>query len=329
MSITRNHPAVGPPQPARIGRRQPRRVLPALAALLALGLVLAGCAGAGGGRPGSPAQTLVVGAIPDQEPQQLQRRYGALAEYLSDKLDVRVRYEPVTDYTASVTAFRRGDLDLVFFGGLTGVQARLQVPGARAIAQRGIDDDFRSVFVAHTGSGSGSDVEPIQDVAGLKALRGHTFTFGSKVSTSGRLMPQYFLSRAGVSLDDFDGQVGFSGSHDKTAELVESGTYEAGALNSAVWDDRVRSGKADTSKVREIFRTPAYHDYHWVIRPDVTERFGDGFIRKVTDALLALDSGNPRERRIMSLFQAEEFIATKAENYQRIERVARKNGLIE
>ena len=286
----------------------------------ALCLVLAGCGGTGTGS----GATLTVGAIPDQDPQELARRYGVVADYLADRLGVEVRYEPVTDYTASVTAFRRGDLDLVFFGGLTGVQARLQVPGARPIAQRDIDADFHSVFVANVASGIG----PIDDVGGLKALAGRSFTFGSEVSTSGRLMPQFFLSEAGVDLDDFRGQVGFAGSHDATAKLVEAGTYEAGALNEAVWDERVKAGQVDTGKVREVFRTPAYHDYHWVVRPDLDERFGNGFTAKVENALLALDGSDPRERQILDLFQAGTFIPTKPENYRRIEQAAREAGLV-
>ena len=79
---------------------------------------------------------LVIGAIPDQDPEILARNYELVANYLAEEVGVTVRFEPVTEYDAAVTAFRVGDLDLVWFGGLTGVQARLQVDGAEAIAQR-------------------------------------------------------------------------------------------------------------------------------------------------------------------------------------------------
>jgi len=292
-------------------------------------LLMATACGQSPGDPRGPqsadgAQTLSISAIPDQDPQKLQRLYGTVSDYLSEKLGVPVRYVPVTDYTASVTAFRRGDLQLVFFGGLTGVQARSQVPGAMPIAQRDIDAEFRSVFVANTES----DVKPITDVAGLSILAGHSFTFGSDSSTSGRLMPQYFLSEAGVSLDKFTGQAGFSSSHDATAKLVEAGTYQAGALNAAVWDDRVKSGKIDTTKVREVFRTPTYHDYHWLARPDLEQQFGAGFTQRLTNTLLGITGADDRERVILDLFQAKKFIATKPEEYQQIEVVARSAGLL-
>lgn len=290
-------------------------------------IVVVACGTAPGDPRGSGSDdesTLTISAIPDQDPQELQRLYGLVADYLSEQLDVSVRYVPVTDYTASVTAFRRGDLQLVFFGGLTGVQARTEVPESVTIAQRDIDAEFRSVFVAS----SATDLEPIDDLDGLKALADHSFTFGSDTSTSGRLMPQYYMSEAGLEVGQLAGEPGYSGSHDATAKLVEAGTYEVGVLNAAVWDERVEAGDIDTEKVREIFRTPPYHDYHWLARPDLDEEFGDGFTDRVKDTLLGIDGSDDEEKRILDLFSAGKFIATEPDNYEVIESVARSLGLL-
>lgn len=266
----------------------------------------------------------VIGAIPDQDPEKLQRRFGLLAEYLSAELGVPVEYKPVTDYAASVTAFRVGDLDMVWFGGLTGVQARLQVDGAEALVQRGLDEAFTSVFIA----GKDSGLEPFENIEDLSQLANRTFTFGSESSTSGRLMPQYFLSQAGVSLDDFKGDPGFSGSHDATIDLIEAGTYEAGALNSNVWKSRVEAGEVDLDKVQLLWETPSYHDYHWVIRPDLKERYGEDFSERVTAAFVKLDINNPDHKEILDLFGAEKFIPTNNDNYTQIEAVGREIGKI-
>jgi phosphonate transport system substrate-binding protein len=261
---------------------------------------------------------LIISAIPDQDPEKLQRIYGTVATYLSKELGIPVEYKPVTDYTASVTAFKVGDLDLVWYGGLTGVQARLQVPGAQAIVQRDIDEQFHSVFIANTASGINS----------LADLKGHTFTFGSESSTSGRLMPQYFLGEEGIKATDFKGEAGFSGSHDKTLNLVTAGTYEAGVLNEQVWKSRQEEGKVDASKVKEIYVTPAFHDYHWIINPDAITRYGGDFVGKVQAAFFKLDPGVPEHKEILDLFGAKKFIATTNDNYAQIEEVGREIGLI-
>lgn len=283
-------------------------------------LLLAACVG----QTEDEVEPFVISAIPDQDPELLQRGYVKLADYLSEELGILVVYRPVTDYAASVSAFRVGDLDMVWFGGLTGVQARLQVEGARALVQRDFDDEFTSVFIANTASG----IPEVGSVEELGVLAGHTFTFGSESSTSGRLMPQYFLSEAGVMLDDFEGEPGFSGAHDKTIELVESGTFEAGALNSQVWKSRVASGKVDLDRVQLIFETPPFHDYHWVIRPDVIERYGDDFPQRIVEAFTQLDRSNPEHAEILDFFGADGFITTENDNYLQIEAVGREIGQI-
>ena len=264
---------------------------------------------------------LVIGAIPDQDPELLARNYDLVADYLAAELGIDVEFQPVTEYDAAVTAFRVGDLQLVWFGALTGVQARLQVEGAEALAQRDIDDDFTSVFIAGTDTG----LEPIDDVEGLSVLADRTLTFGSESSTSGRLMPQSFLSQAGLTLDDLDGEPGFSGSHDTTIELVESGTFEVGAVSSQVWNARVEAGEVDLDKVQLLFETPTYFNYHWVARPEL----GSDLQARIVDALKGLDPADEDEAVILDFFGAESFVDTVSENYDNIESVGREIGRID
>ena len=270
-------------------------------------------------------QVLRIGAIPDQNPEKLNRLYGLVADELSQQLGVKVSYVPVTDYAAAVSAFRTGSLDLVWFGGLTGVQASLQKPGAQMLAQRDIDAQFYTVFIANARSG----IKPIQNQKGLVALKGKRFTFGSESSTSGRLMPQYFLAQAGVKLADFAGGApGFSGSHDATIALVQSGTYDAGAVNEQVWKSNLRSGKANRSKVDQIWRTPSYPDYLWLGQPNLDQRFGKGFSAKLRQSIISWRPTDPEQKQILSLFGAQQFTTVKPGEYKQIEQVGRQIGKI-
>ena len=268
---------------------------------------------------------LHIGAIPDQNPEKLNRLYGTLSAELSEKLDVPVRYAPVSNYAAAVSAFRTGSLDLVWFGGLTGVQARLQTPGARVLAQRDIDAEFTSVFIANGASG----LRPFTSADQLVELKGRRLAFGSESSTSGRLMPQFFMGENGVKPEDLaGGGPGFSGSHDATIALVQSGAYEVGALNEQVWRSNVADGRVDPGKVSVIWRTPPYVDYHWVVRPGLDERFGDGFTDKLQTVLLDLSADTENGAMILELFGAERFIPAKDEDYVMIETVGRQLGKI-
>ncbi|WP_216900602.1 putative selenate ABC transporter substrate-binding protein [Synechococcus sp. CCY 9618] len=270
-------------------------------------------------------KVLRIGAIPDQKPEKLNRLYPLVADELSRQLGVKVVYVPVVDYAAAVSAFRTGGLDLVWFGGLTGVQARLQKPGAKVIAQRDIDVAFRTIFIASTRSG----LKPLNSQKGLTELKGKRFTFGSESSTSGRLMPQYFLGQAGVKPSDFAGGApGFSGSHDATIALVQSGAYDAGAVNEQVWRASLRDGKANRAKVIPIWKSPGYPDYHWIAQPDLDRRFGKGFTSKVQKAILSWRSNDPTQKQILALFGAQQFTGADAAAYGKIEQVGRQIGKI-
>ena len=275
--------------------------------------------------PPSTDDVLKVGAIPDQNPEKLNRLYGSLSAELNAALEVPVKYIPVSNYAAAVSAFRTGSLDVVWFGGLTGVQARLQTPGAKVLAQRDIDAKFTSVFIANGASG----LRPITSSDQLVQLKGRRLAFGSESSTSGRLMPQYFLAENGVSITDLaGGGPGFSGSHDATIAVVQSGAYDVGALNEQVWRSNVEEGRVDPTKVTVIWRTPTYADYHWLARPDLDRRFGSGFTERVQNALLSLSSETEAGSEILELFGAERFIPARDEDYKKIESVGRDLGKI-
>ncbi len=285
-------------------------------------LALSACSGEPD--PVSATPRLGISAIPDQEPELLNRLYPALADRIAGATDLKVAYKPVTDYTAVVRAFEVGDIHLAWMGGLTGVQARARVPGATAIAQRDIDADFHSLFIATKKSG----LKPFTGASGLKSLAGHTLTFGSETSTSGRLMPQYFMQQGGFNQGDLKGSPGFSGSHDATIAAVASGSFEVGAVNEQVWEKTKAEGKVDLSNVVVLFRTPGYHDYHWLARPDLDKVFGQRTTTKVTDFLLGLDDANKDDAKILDLFGAKSFIPTQNSKYDQIETVAKEQGLL-
>ena len=303
------------------GREHPAVKAAGLTAGLAFAAAVVGCSSA----PPSNQQVLKIGAIPDQNPERLNRLYGALSDELGASQNVEVQYVPVSNYAAAVSAFRSGSLDLVWFGGLTGVQARLQTPGATVLAQRDIDAEFTSVFIANGASG----LRPITSADQLVQLKGRRLAFGSESSTSGRLMPQYFLGENGVTMAELAGRgPGFSGSHDATIAVVQSGAYEVGALNSQVWQSNVDAGRVDPAKAAVIWRTPPYVDYHWVARPDLDSRFGDGFTGRVQNALLSLTPTTERGALVLELFGAKRFIPAQNEDYSKIEAVGRQLGKI-
>ena len=266
-------------------------------------------------------KVLRVGAIPDQNQDVLDKRFNLLSKELSKILATDVKYIPVINYVAAVTGFRTNDLDLVWFGGLSGVQARLQTPNAIVIAQRDIDKEFKSVFIVN----KKLKLDPISNKKGLNKLKNLRFTFGSENSTSGRLMPEYFLNDAGIKIKDFKGKrAGFSGSHDATIVLVNSGAFDAGALNKQVWENNLKNNPKRTKNVSLFWITPDYVDYHWVAQGNLDKRFRKGFTEELKSTILNLDIKKPEHKKILEMFNAKKFIEAKSEDYKNIELIGRK-----
>jgi len=267
------------------------------------------------GAAASFAQVLRVSAIPDEAPTELQRKFKPLGDYLKKETGLDVQFTPVTDYAAVVEGLATNKIDLAWLGGFTFVQAKLRTNGgAVPIVQRAEDEKFVSKFIVPTDS-------PVKTFADLK---GKTFAFGSPASTSGHLMPRFFLGREGIQPDRDFKAVAFSGAHDATVAFVASGRAEAGVLNASVYDKLVESGNPNVAKVRVLATTPPYYDYNWTVRPGLDA----ALTRKLTDAFLKLAPTNPEHKELMGLQRASKFVPTKASNYDGIEAAAKAAGLI-
>ena len=259
------------------------------------------------------ADVLRVSAIPDEAPTELQRKFKPLGAYLEQELGMPVKFVPVSDYAAVVEGIAADRVDLAWLGGFTFVQARLKTGNAIPLVQREQDEKFTSKFITADAS-----VNSLQD------LKGKTFAFGSVSSTSGSLMPRYFMQQDGIVPEQFFSRVAFSGAHDATVAWVQAGKVDAGVLNASVWDKLVAAGKVDTTKVKVIATTPTYYDYNWTVRGSLDAEL----TARIKQAFLALDPANPEHKAILDLQAASRFIETKPENYTGIEDAARAAGLL-
>jgi phosphonate transport system substrate-binding protein len=259
-------------------------------------------------------EILRVSAIPDEAPTELQRKFAPLGKYLEAQTGMKVVFTPVSDYAAVVESLATKKIDLAWLGGFTFVQAKIRTNGtAIPIAQREEDAKFTSKFIT---------ADPA--IKTLSDLKGKTFAFGSPSSTSGSLMPRFFLQEAGLNPETDFKRVAFSGAHDATVAFVAAGKAEAGVLNASVWNKLVEQKKVDTDKVHVFATTPPYFDYNWTVRGDLDP----ALVKKLTDAFLKLDPSKPEDKAILDLQRAARFIPTKKENYDGIEKAAHAAGLL-
>jgi len=260
-------------------------------------------------------QVLRVTTIPEEAATEQMRKFGPLTKYLERTVGMKVSFVPVNDYPAAVEALVNKQVDLVWFGGFTYVQAQIRSGGKIVpIAQREEDTKFRSVFITQKNSG----------ITKLADLKGKQVSFGSQSSTSGHLMPRSFLLDAGIDPDRDFKRVAYSGAHDATIASVVSGRVDAAALDITVWNKFVNEKKVDTNKVDVFFTTPPYFNYNWSVNADMPVALRE----KITKALLALDMNTPEGKEILTLNRASKYIPTTPDNYKGLESAGKSAGLI-
>ncbi len=281
--------------------------------LAAAALAAASLSAAPFGTASAQVKALRVSAIPDENPTELLRKFKPLGAHLEKELGMKIEWTPVNDYPAVVEGLAAKRIDLAWLGGFTFVQVRHRTGTAIPIAQRAEDEKFISRYIVPLDSPAKS----------LPDLKGKTFAFGSPSSTSGHLMPRFFLLQAGINPDKDFSRIAFSGAHDATVAFVASGRAEAGVLNASVLDRLIEKGDANAKAVRVLATTPPYYDYNWTVRGDLDP----ALVKKLTEAFLKLDAANPAHKEILDLQRASKFIPTKPENYKGIEEAARSAGL--
>jgi phosphonate transport system substrate-binding protein len=270
-----------------------------------LSLVLAG-AGRAADAP------LRVSMIPTTDPSKMLRDSAPLVARLEQATGRTVQLTIPQNYAAVVEALVQGQVDLAHFGGFTFVQANRRA-GAVPLVQRERDRAFHSKLITAR-----------EDVRSLADLKGKRFAFGDVNSTSGHLMPAYFMRKEGVDPAVLDGAI-YTGGHDATALAVAQRRVDAGALDEAVWDRLTKDGKLDLSKVRVFWTTPAFVDYVWAARKDLHP----ALTRKLADAFLALDPEKPGDRPILELLSANgRYVAVDAAAYTPLREAAVREGLL-
>ncbi|MHC4840446.1 MAG: phosphate/phosphite/phosphonate ABC transporter substrate-binding protein [Planctomycetota bacterium] len=262
---------------------------------------------------GTTPQVLRFSGIPDADKEKLTKQYEVVTAYLTNELGVTVEYVHVPDYTAAVTALAANKVDLVWLGGVTSVEAETRTDGeARLLCNRESDLKFKSYFIAQKDLGIGKRGS-LKDIPNAKDL---TFTFGSKLSTSGHIMPRHFLTEAGMVPEDTFKTVGWqaSGGHSATLKAVQTGTTQVGALNYKTYDKAKAAGEADNTEI--IFETPAYVDYCMVGH----KRLG-GLNDKIIEAFTKLSKSDPEQAEVLEAFQGNKFVKANPKDWDGIRAV--------
>lgn len=262
----------------------------------------------------SVPSVLRVAFLPGENPAQLGERHGSLLAYLTRELGIQCDLVAVESYEEMLELMHARKIDLGFFGGLTFLRARAR-DGVVPVVIRDIDLQFTSAFIV-----------PAKSTATkLTDLRGRSIMFGSRLSTSGHLMPRHFLQEQDIIPEVFFSEVAYSGSHDKTAYAVQNGEAQMGALASATLERMFADGRLERDQVRVLWETPPYVDCVWAASPDLNTKLRE----RIRDAFLALSPESAAHQRVLRDQHASYFVPVSTQYFRVLGDIAQSAGLLE
>lgn len=156
----------------------------------------------------------------------------------------------VTDYNAAVEAMRAGRAQIAWYGGKTYIQAA-KIADAEAFAAGVRKGDKDAGYYAYFVVPADSPLKTIEDV------KGKTLALNSIGSTSGDLVPQVELMKAGLSTknkQDFK-KVFYAGSHDACLLAALNKHVDVCGMSSRNFDARLADKTFKREQVRIIHRS--------------------------------------------------------------------------
>jgi phosphonate transport system substrate-binding protein len=260
----------------------------------------------------APSGPIRIAVLPDQSRDTLLTQHAPLLDYLENETSLEFEIAIPRDYADLLDQFGAGRVDLAWFGGLTFTQAERRSQ-AVPLVFRDVDLQFTSCYLTDS-----SDTRTM-----IGQFEGEDFSFGPRLSTSGHLMPRFFMEKEGLYPEQFFASIRHSAGHDQTAIWVSEGAVALGVANCVIVQSLLENGRLSSDDVRIMETTPPYSDYVWAVSPSLHEHI------KITilDAFLALDASIPEHREILRLQGANAYLPAASENFAIVRLAADRAGL--
>lgn len=259
---------------------------------------------------GYTPRTFRMGFTPVESGATMQQITEPVVAAMSRAIGMKVVTFVAADYVGTVEAMRAQKIDAAMLSPAAMVLARKKA-GAKPILMtryKGKTSYYAVIFTR-----TDSPVRKLQD------LKGRTFAFVDPGSTSGYVIPQLMLQKAGVKSDrDFRGILN-AGTHDAVLQAVLHGQAEAGASfqkEKGVWPlaDSLKN-PAELKKLRVVAYSDPIPDQGIAVNP----RLDPALQKKVAAFFLGLSATPEGRKMIAKFYQVDAFVPAAETDWQPVE----------
>jgi len=230
--------------------------------------------------------------------------YQDLVEYVSNKMDVPVEMIHRRTYEEMDRMLEKGEVDVAFICSAPYVRDKREF-GVELLVAPVVNGSpfYQSYIIVHKDS----------NIRSFDNLKGKTFAFTDPRSNSGKLYPEYYLAKKGLTPEEFFKKYVYTYSHNKSVELVAKKIVDGAAVESLVYNYMKKKNSPYPLQTRIIHRSPVFG-----IPPVVVVKGLSTFIKeKIRNVLLEMHR-DPEGRKILDTMQIERFVVVSDKNYDSI-----------
>ncbi len=261
---------------------------------------------------------LRFGLIVAQEAEQTFERMGVLQTYFSKTLGHEVEFLPMTNTSVLIEAMRANKIDVGTAGAFTYIVAS-KAFGAQAIVTTAAADGNPRYYKSCLITRASSKLMNIEDV--IKNAQNITLSWAYPTSTSGHLVPRYYLQQRGVMPDDFK-EVFTSTDHTATFFSVVSGKVDVAAVIYSALDRYEKLGKVKKGELRIIWESEPIAPSPVFVRKGLDA----ALVKQIQQAYLDVEKNDPKaSAALQSQFTySVKYIAVGDKFYQPLRDMANK-----
>jgi phosphonate transport system substrate-binding protein len=255
----------------------------------------------GSGPAGSANPLYHLAIHPLHNPKKLAEAYQPLIDYLNRNIpEADFILEASRDYQAYERKFRTRTPEFLLPNPWHTLEAIKK--GYRVIAMAGDAEDFKGIFIVRKDSGIQSPAE----------LKGKVVSYPSHTALAACIMPQYFLYRQGLDINQDITNV-YVGSQESSIMNAYLGKSTAGATWPPPWRLFQKDHPAEAAQLKLIWETPPLMNNSVMVRDNIPVALRD----KVQALLIALDE-SPEGRTILAGMETARFHLADDASYDKV-----------
>jgi phosphonate transport system substrate-binding protein len=260
-------------------------------------------------------EELLIGLIPEENIFRQVKKHKPLAEYLMQRLGIKVRFTILSRYPEIIKRFVDRELDGAFFGIFTAVLAEERlgvVPVARIVSLDGSTTARSYVFTRKD-----TNIRNASDMKGRRAA------FVDKVTATGYLYGIAYLRENGIpNPESYFSEYFFAGGHDTTVYTVLSGRADVGTVKGRILEKISLKDPVIKDEIQIIARSGELPDNTLCLRRDMDPEL----TARIRNALLTMHEDS-EGKRVLEVLEAKKFMSAVSKDFQPVKELARKAGI--